>query len=371
MPSLWSAVGWALQQGGESGMERAGLAWRTAHATLTQPKPLKRWMAMVWELKSRGLIDDLEGEYLRAVRPSVHRGTAVPQRAVQLIDHTDWLEQAFAPDTLDRLWAGKPVVLVDLPPPRGFDTMQVQLRRAPVTAPEGELILSLNLQRSADIQHKALPIEAAAMGFSRFRIEGSSSLVIGGVRGQRHPVARLSQTEMGQALQGWKPSVMMVRVAQELARYWGLQLIGLDPSAHRLQDAGYRWNSRNRDAAQRIAASYGSLWDHFEAERGADGWMRIPLNSDDKLAATALSPEKRARQTRRADFWIRLRKMLRTQMRLLLLRQGREVRLGAHTQELGPRTMAGEEDYLDDEDFTDEELEYQSRIAQTGPGNLM
>lgn len=60
----------------------------------------------------------------------------------------------------------------------------------------------------------------------------------------------------------------MVPVAQELARYWGLHLIGLHPGAHRLQGRSYRWNSRYRDAIQRICASYDALWSHFEAANG-------------------------------------------------------------------------------------------------------
>lgn len=122
---------------------------------------------------------------------------------------------------------------------------------------------------------------------------------------------RISPMELNQRLQGWKPSVLLVRVAQELARFWQLRLVGLDPAAHRLHHWSYRWQARYREAGQKIFDSYEALWDHFDCKPGPLGWVVVPLNSDEKLAATALSPEKRARQTRRADYWIRTRKCRR------------------------------------------------------------
>lgn len=372
MPGLWQGVRWAWRRGNEGGgISRRALFWRTLHATLTCPAVLQRWMSVVWELKSRGIVSDVEGEYLRAVRPYVHRDTSVSARVVQLIDHVDWVETAFHSWAVERLSAGEPVVLANLAPPRGYEFMRLTIRRAPVQAPEGELLLTLELQRSPEIQPKAQPIEAAALGFSRFRIEGKACLVIGGVRGQRDPVQRLSQAELNQALAGWKPSVLLVRVAQELARYWGLYLMGLDPSAHQLHGWRHRWDARRRETAQRIAASYEALWDHFEGVRSADGWVALPMNSDDKLAATALSPEKRERQTRRADYWIRTRKLLHTEMKALLQRPGREPNLKRVTEAQGPGTVAQDESYFD-EDFLDESEDHvPSRVLQTGPGTLM
>ena len=191
--------------------------------------------------------------------------------------------------------------------------------------------------------------------------------MIGGVRGQRHPVQRLSPMEISQALQGWKPAVLMVRVAQELARFWGLRLVGLDPAAHRLQGWSYRWSRRHRDAGQRIFASYDALWEHFEATQGPPGWMVLPLNSDEKLSATALSPEKRARQTRRADYWIRTRNLLRLQFRQLLHRPQREARLSRVTQAMERDSMSQE----DSVDFEESEDRMPSRVLESGPGSLL
>lgn len=366
MPDIWEGLRWAMQPGAVGGStSRARLAWRTLLATFRHGKALRRWMTVVFELYSRQIIRDLPGEYLRAVRPYVHRGISCPQRVVQLIDHIDWLEGAFHPAAFEQIASGEPLVLAELTAPRGYDFMRVQLQQAPAQSPEGELLLTLSLQRSADVQHKPQPVDAGVLAFSRYRIDGLGCLVIGGVRGQRQPVQRISPVEISQALQGWKPSVLMVRVAQELARHWGLHLVGLDPAAHRLHGWSYRWNKRYRDAGQRIFASYDALWDHFEATKGPAGWLIVPLASDEKLAATALSPEKRARQTRRADYWIRTRNVLRLQFKTLLQRPHREARLSRVTQAM-PRDSEGEDSWPDSDD--DEVIP--SRVLETGPGTL-
>ena len=123
-------------------------------------------------------------------------------------------------------------------------------------------------------------------------------------------------------------------------------------------------------AAQRIGESYEALWEHFEATNGPIGWMVLPLNSDEKLAATALSPERRARQTRRADYWIRTRKLLRQQIVGQLQRPGREANLSRVTQSLGPRTVSSESEW-EDGIFDDSEDVVPSRVLETGPARLM
>jgi uncharacterized protein VirK/YbjX len=370
VPGLWQGLAWAMARGGEGGgISRVRLLWRTVYATLAHRRILQRWMGAVADLHSRGLVNDLAGEYLRAVRPYVHRATGYTARVVQLLDHIDWMETAFQPATLERLGSGEAVVLAELPVPRGYDYMRLMLRRAPPQSPEGELLVTLSLLRSPDVQVKSQPVEAAALGFSRFRVEGTPCLVVGGVRGQRHPVHRLSPVELGAVLQGWKPSVLMVRVAQEMARHWGLRLIGLDPGAHRLQGLSYQWMRRHRETAERIYASYDALWDHFDASRGPSGWMVLPTSSDDKLAATALSPERRARQARRADYWMRTRKLLRTGFAALLLRPGQEARSGRSTNSLAHSTGSSDSDWDELEMVSISDV-VPARVLETGSAAL-
>ena len=367
MPRIWSGISWALAPTNGDVSSRLYLAARALQAVLWHEKAMRRWMAMVFELRSRGIITDLPAEYLRAIRPYVNSGTSISARVVQLIDHADWLETAVKPAAFAQLTSGKPLVLASLPAPRGYEYMRLQLQRAPVQSPEGELMLTLVLQRAVEVQQRAAPVEAATLAFSRFRIDGQGCMVIGGVRGQRHPVLRLSPMELNQALSGWKPAVLMVRVAQELARLWGLRLVGLDPANHPMHGRPYRWSRRYRDIAQQIDKSYSAIWHHFEAMRGDHGWMVVPLNSDDKLAATALSPEKRARQTRRADYWIRTRNLLRSEIAQQLQQLGPEMRLDGATQAHGPDTMqAGR-----NEGFRDSDDGVSSRVLDTGPSSLL
>jgi uncharacterized protein VirK/YbjX len=364
LPSPWRGFAWAL------GGAQRGFAARALMATMRHGKPLRQWMAVVQELRRRGLIEDERREYLRALRPVVHRHTDVPSRVAQLIDHTDWMEQAFHGTAFQQLVGGEPVVVADLQPPRGYDQMRLQLQRGNRHSPEGELMLVLTLRRSAKVQVGAQPVEVAVLAFTRIRLEGLPCLAIGGVRGQRELAGRVSPTEVTHALQGWKAPVFLVRVAQELARYWGLHLVGLNPVAHRLQGWPYRWRRNHREAAERIFASYDVLWAHFGSKKGPAGWVVLPLNSDEKLEATALSPEKRARQVRRADFWIRTRNVLRDQFKVQLVRQAPESRLGGATQNMGPRTIFQEPSQWEDPDFQSSEQMVPSLSLDSGPGAL-
>lgn len=372
VPGLWQGVRWAFDpRNAGGGTSRGRLGWRALRATLAEGRALKRWMGVVAELHSREVLHDVQGEYLRAVRPYVHRGTGYSERVVQLVDHMDWLETAFHPNAFAQIAFDQAVVLAELTPPRGYDFMQLRLQHAPPTSAEGEMFLTLTLQRSAELQHKPKPIDAAVLAFSRFRIDGTACFVIGGVRGQRHPVQRVSTVEVGSALQGWKPAVFLVRVAQELARYWNLRLVGLDPAAHRLHDWSYRVNSRYRDAGEKVFASYRALWDHFDATNGPPGWVILPLSSDEKLAATALSPEKRARQARRADFWLRTRGLLRAEMRKVLQRPGREAKLERITQQLTPSGNMPLDEFDSEESTSSMEDDFfPSKVLETGPGLL-
>lgn len=367
VPGKWEAFRWALQPGADGGgTSRARLAWRALRATLWHGKALRRWMLVVFELHSREILRDLPGEYLRAIRPSVRGDTGFGQRVVQLIEHADWLETAFQPEAFAQFVSAEPVVLAELAPPRGYDVMRLQLEQAPPQSTEGEMLLTLSLRRSADVQHKPQPVQVGVLCFSRFRVDGVGCLVIGGVRGQRNHIQRISDTEIGQALQGWKPAVLLVTVAQELARHWGLRLIGLDPLSHRLHGWSYRWNKRYRAAGERIFASYDALWAHFGAKPGPSGWMVMPTDSDAMLAATALSPEKRARQTKRADYWIRTRNLLRTRFKQLLQRPHREPSLKRVTQSMERDSAAGP----DTTDFQQSGPAVPERVLQTAPGTL-
>jgi uncharacterized protein VirK/YbjX len=362
LPGIWQGARWALDpRHAGGGTSRARLAWRALHATLRDDEALRRWMAMVFDLHSREVVHDLRGEYLRAIRPYVHRDTGVSKRVVRLVDHMEWLETAFEPAAFTQLAFGQPVILVDLTPPRGHEFMRLQLQRAPATSVEGEMFLTLTLRRSDELQHNPQTIDAAVLAFSRFRIDGTPCFVIGGVRGQRDPVHRVSSPEVGSALQGWKPSVLLVRVAQELARHWNLRLVGLDPEAHRLRGWSYRLSARYRKAGEKIVASYGALWEHFGARNGPRGWVILPLDSDEKLAAMALSPEKRARQARRADFWLRTRGLLRTEMRKTLQRPGEETQLEPATEQLAPTGSAPLDEF---------DARQGARVLETGPAVL-
>jgi len=92
----------------------------------------------------------------------------------------------------------------------------------------------------------------------------------------------------------------------------------------------------------------------------------MPIDSEEKLAATALSPEKRARQTKRADYWIRTRNLLRARFKQLLQRPHREPSLTRVTQSMERDSVAEQ----DTTDFQQSEPEVPERVLQNGPGTL-
>jgi uncharacterized protein VirK/YbjX len=339
VPGPWEGVGWALRGGADAG-DRAMLGARATVAALRHGKTLRRWMGTLHDLRTRGLIDEVPQEFLRALYPPVSRGVSLSSRIAQLVDHLDWLETAVLPEALQRLGRGESLVLLELTPPRGYDAMRLQLRRAPLHSPEGELLLALTLRRAAAVQPGAQDVDVAVLAFTRMRMQGAGCLAIGGVRGQREATHRVSPVELQAALHGWKTPVFMVRVAQELARHWSLHLVALDPTWHRLRDWPWRWSRTHREAALKIGASHAPLWEHFGATPGPQGWLVLPLDADEKLGATALSPEKRARQVRRADFWLRTRNQLRAELGRQLVRLAPESRLDGATQQMDPRSVA-------------------------------
>ncbi|MBX3654032.1 MAG: DUF535 family protein [Ramlibacter sp.] len=364
-PGVWRSVGWALRSPPGGGTSRTRLAARAVWASLRHHEALKRWMAVAFEQHSRGLASDLPALFLRALRPYVHRGQSARDRTVQLTDHVDWLESALQPAPLRQLASGQTVVLANLAAPRGYAHMRLELQRAPAHSPEGELLLSLTLQRDDSIKVMQ-PVDVAAVAFSVFRVQGKACLAIGGVRGQRHPVLRLSPVEITQALQGWKAPVLMLRVMQELASFWELHLIGLDPAWHPVQGWDYLLSKRHKEIARRIAESYTVLWEHFDAQRGPTGWVVLPPHSDDRLAATALSPEKRARQIQRADYWIRTGNQLRTEFRNVLQRPDPHARLGRLTES---QTLQGHFSGYDTRQHGDEP-QYPS-VLESAPVSLL
>ncbi len=318
VPSIWRGLGWALRSQPGSLSARWRLAARLAWGLIFHQGLLRRWMEVAFEMHARGLMPDLPAAFLRPVRPFVHRDLSIQERCVQLIDHTDWLSSALAPAALRQLVGGPGVVLANMSPPRGYRSISLRLQRAPDHSPEGELRLTLTVVRDARVQ-SAQPADVAVLGFSCFWVQGKPCLVIGGVRGQRQPGQRLTEAEVTEALSGWRAPVLMMRVMQELARAWDLHLVGLDPASHPLHGWTNRLSGRDRETARRISSSYNRLWKHFEAQDGPPGWVMLPLQSDDRLASTAMSPEKRARQIQRADYWIRTANLLRQEFRGVLL----------------------------------------------------
>ena len=79
-----------------------------------------------------------------------------------------------------------------------------------------------------------------------------------------------------------------------------------------------------------------------------------------------MSPEKRERQTRRADYWIRTRNLLRLQFKQLLQRPSREARVSRVTQAMDLDAMRA-----NDLAFENSEDAVPSRVLESGPSSLL
>ena len=138
VPGLWQGVLWAFQRGGDGGgISRARLVWRALVASLMHGEPLRRWMAVACEQHSRGLITDLEGEYLRAVRPYVHRHTDVALRVSTAQPEQFTQLPELHPQKLGRRQQ-EPARRGFRPPPSGADALYADYdRRFPRAQPFG------------------------------------------------------------------------------------------------------------------------------------------------------------------------------------------------------------------------------------------
>lgn len=316
--SPWRAVVWSLQPAhGGSPLVAAYAAW----AAVRHAKPLRRWLAQVEDLRSRGLLQDARVEALRALHPPLVRGMGFAERVSQLLDHQDWMEGAFQRAPFGQLARGESVLLQALEPPSGCDSMVLQLRRAPQPGDAGELLLTLTVLPSVGPGGLQEPVDVGVLAFTRLRLrEHHACLAIGGVRGQRGQSSQLSGGAVQKALNGWPPAVFLVMVIQELARHWHLGLVGLDPRYHRLLAWPWRWSRSQRAVAKRLTATHAPLWEQFGASSGHAGWLRLQTDPGDLLAATAREPLKRQRQAERADFWLRARGLLRDDLEHILAR---------------------------------------------------
>ena len=79
-------------------------------------------------------------------------------------------------------------------------------------------------------------------------------------------------------------------------------------------------------------------------------------------------------QTRRADYWIRTRNVMRVEFKRLLEKPHREPRFSRITETMDRESMRARLDYPDAQDYEDsDETEdvVPSRVLETGPGNLI
>ena len=222
---------------------------------------------------------------LRPLRSYLRRGLGSVRRAQALREHFEWLSQRLPMATIDRLYEGESVALLqtDFAAIAGLG---VTLSTASNLGREGELALHLEWQG-----RRVMSLAFSVLDANRVISVADPShgigprLVIGTLQGARGADAALR--ELSAAAQRLRPTALLVLAVQALSAAWGLGApLGVAAESHVY--AGYA--SRRR----KVALDYDAAWQEAGAQRTGRHYWSLP-------AWPVLRPEAEGEARRRAQ----------------------------------------------------------------------
>lgn len=222
---------------------------------------------------------------LRPLRSYLRRGLGAVRRAQALREHFEWLSQNLPMATIDRLYDGESIALLET----GFaavEGLRVTLSTAANLGREGELALHLEWQgrRVMALAFSVLDASRVVSGADAPHARGPR-LVIGTLQGARGADAALR--ELSAAAQRLRPSALLVMGAQALSAAWGLGApLGVAAASHVY--SGYA--SRRRQ----VALDYDAAWQDAGATRSGRHYWTLP-------AWPVLRPDAEVESRRRAQ----------------------------------------------------------------------
>ena len=222
---------------------------------------------------------------LRPLRSYLRRGLGSVRRAQALREHFEWLSQRLPMATIDRLYAGESIPLLET----GFAAtpgLHVTLSTASNLGREGELALHLEWQGRRVMSLAFSVLDASRVVGAADASHGHGPrIVIGTLQGARGADAALR--ELSAAAQRLRPTALLVLAAQALSAAWGLSApLGVAAESHVY--AGYA--SRRR----KVALDYDAAWQDAGAQRTSRHYWTLP-------AAPVLRPDAEVESRRRAQ----------------------------------------------------------------------
>lgn len=222
---------------------------------------------------------------LRPLRSYLRRGLGSVRRAQALREHFEWLSHRLPMPTIDRLYAGESIALLD-PGFAAIAGLGVTLSTASNLGREGELALHLEWQGRRVMSLAFSVLDASrVLGAADPSHGHGARMVIGTLQGARGADAALR--ELSATAQRLRPTALLMLAAQAVSAAWGLGApLGVAAESHVY--AGYA--SRRR----RVALDYDAAWQDAGAERSGRHYWTLP-------AAPVLRPDAEVESRRRAQ----------------------------------------------------------------------
>ena len=222
---------------------------------------------------------------LRPLRSYLRRGLGPARRAQALREHFEWLSHRLPMPTIDRLYAGESIALLE-PGSGAIEGLGVTLSTASNLGREGELALHLEWQGRRVMSLAFSVLEASRVISASDPAHGHGPrIVIGTLQGARAADGALR--ELSAAAQRLRPTALLVLAVQALSAAWGLAApLGVAAESHVY--AGYA--SRRR----KVALDYDAAWQDAGAQRTGRHYWSLP-------AAPVLRPDAEVESRRRAQ----------------------------------------------------------------------
>ena len=174
--------------------------------------------------------------------------------------------------------------------------LSLRLRGDPQFRKEGEMGIFLELE--------GILGAISSFAFSLERLPLGWTCCIGALQGRKGGDEETIKLAT-KAMHGLRPKALMVFVAQEIAR--SLRVSGLLGVSNAIQVA----RSRSIGPAKMILFDYDELWREAGGERQPDGWYRLPLKGEQRLAEE-IKPNKRSMYAKRYALMDGLSRQIRT-----------------------------------------------------------
>ena len=264
--------------------------------------------------------------FRKITRPYLTADYTKPQKILAIQTHYEFVAQHLSQASLIAAASvsGLPLLTVT---GRPGETGRVLLQSESKFSKEGEMTLSLFSQQH-DQRVYSLSFLITADG------AGSHVMTIGATQGLDRGAPKDIIKDTAKALHGLRPKALLVYLAQELARAWGLRAIRAVSNARHISNhSDYRLNR-----SRRPKLTFDEFWLECDGVRQPDGFFALPLTPVQRPLED-IKPNMRSKYRQRYA----MMEAVAAEMQTVLQRHHEDVRLSAAngpTIEAVPQTEA-------------------------------